>query len=119
MRASASASVQPLPDISGWTYAGTARVRNVDAHMWRWSEKHAEKVMTYVFFTAASTGWPLKLQMMGVNLLSGQRGSAGACPASSAATGRPALPSPADDPAGHQHAKRAAACYRLAAQGPF
>lgn len=63
--------LQPLPDISGWTYAGSTKLRDVDAHMWRYSEKQREKVITYAFFTAASNGWPLKLQMMGVNLLTG------------------------------------------------
>lgn len=63
-------SSTPLPDISGWTYAGSTTLNNAQALVWQYSVRHGEKTATYTFYTAPN-GWPLKLYMMGVNLLTG------------------------------------------------
>ncbi|KAG2488091.1 hypothetical protein HYH03_013394 [Edaphochlamys debaryana] len=60
----------PLPDISHWTYAGTARIGNADATAWQLNDRHGEKTASYTFYTAPN-GWPVRLHMMGLNLLTG------------------------------------------------
>ncbi|PNW79515.1 hypothetical protein CHLRE_08g358522v5 [Chlamydomonas reinhardtii] len=60
----------PLPDIRGWTYAGTAQVGNAQALVWQLSERHGDKTAAYAFYTAPN-GWPLRFHMLGVNVLTG------------------------------------------------
>ncbi|GIL54872.1 hypothetical protein Vafri_10565 [Volvox africanus] len=63
-------SASPLPDISGWSYAGTARVRNAEALVWQLSVRNGEKTANYQFYTAHN-GWPIMFYMMGRNLITG------------------------------------------------
>ncbi|GLI71137.1 hypothetical protein VaNZ11_016236 [Volvox africanus] len=63
-------SASPLPDISGWSYAGTARVRNAEALVWQLSVRNGEKTANYQFYTALN-GWPIMFYMMGRNLITG------------------------------------------------
>eukprot|EP00195_Chlamydomonas_chlamydogama_P002652 CAMPEP_0202921880 /NCGR_PEP_ID=MMETSP1392-20130828/77617_1 /ASSEMBLY_ACC=CAM_ASM_000868 /TAXON_ID=225041 /ORGANISM="Chlamydomonas chlamydogama, Strain SAG 11-48b" /LENGTH=614 /DNA_ID=CAMNT_0049615479 /DNA_START=109 /DNA_END=1953 /DNA_ORIENTATION=+ len=65
-------SDSPLPDISQWLYAGSTKVAGgVAAYMWQLTQRHAEKTNTYVLYTAQQDGRPLKLYMIGVNILTG------------------------------------------------
>ncbi|GIL80285.1 hypothetical protein Vretifemale_9435, partial [Volvox reticuliferus] len=63
-------SASPLPDISGWSYAGTAQVRNAEALVWQLSVRNGEKTANYQFYTARN-GWPIMFYMMGRNLITG------------------------------------------------
>ncbi|GIL80283.1 hypothetical protein Vretimale_17448 [Volvox reticuliferus] len=60
----------PLPDISGWSYAGTAQFRNSEAQVWQLSVRKQEKTANYQFYTAHN-GQPLRFYMMGYNLITG------------------------------------------------
>ncbi|GFR49771.1 hypothetical protein Agub_g11937 [Astrephomene gubernaculifera] len=63
-------SSTPLPDISGWSYAGTAALGNAQALVWQLSSRTGEKTATYTLYTAPN-GWPLRFDMMGLNVLTG------------------------------------------------
>ncbi|MEW5318355.1 MAG: hypothetical protein WDW38_009581 [Sanguina aurantia] len=60
----------PLPDVSAWEYAGTARVGSKQALVWSSNVRVGEKVESYKLM-ASEEGFPLKLVMMGMNLLTG------------------------------------------------
>jgi hypothetical protein len=48
--------LQLLPDLSKWTYAGTVKVANEQAHAWQLDMKNGEKVATYTFVVSPSGG---------------------------------------------------------------
>lgn len=61
---------QPLPDVSDWEYAGTAHVGSKHALVWSSNLRVGEKVESYKLM-ATEEGKPLKLIMMGMNLMTG------------------------------------------------
>ncbi|GLC60494.1 hypothetical protein PLESTB_001620000 [Pleodorina starrii] len=60
----------PLPDISGWSYAGTAQLGNDASVVWQYSVRIGEKTGSYQFYISPN-GFPLRLYMMGRNLVTG------------------------------------------------
>jgi cathepsin L len=79
-----------LPDLSEdrWKYVGTEKYNSknlqqspsispsssssrVQADVWEWDLTEGEMEMKYVFYTDASTGHPLELNMIGINLYTG------------------------------------------------
>lgn len=68
----ASIVLQPLPDLSSWTFAGTSRPRGGGtlSNVWQSGVRVAEKVNSYTFFVTPG-GLPVKLHMMGMNLVTG------------------------------------------------
>jgi hypothetical protein len=70
-------SSQPLPDISEWSYAGTTQLGNTPAHMWQLMRRAQQKVSSYTFYTSPE-GAPLRLYMMGYNIMAGSHFGEGA-----------------------------------------
>jgi hypothetical protein len=69
---SESKSLNPLPDLSNWAYAGESHMAGgTEAYIWIWNAKHEERQDTYTFYTAKSDGRPLRIHMSGVNLFTG------------------------------------------------
>ena len=62
--------LQPLPDISEWQYAGSTVLGNTEAHLWQLYRKQQEKVSSYTFYVDPE-GHPLRLYMMGFNIMAG------------------------------------------------
>jgi hypothetical protein len=77
-----------LPDLSEdrWKYVGrkkygktenlgkpssSSSVQNIKADVWEWDLTEGEMEMKYTFYTDASTGHPLELNMVGINLYTG------------------------------------------------
>jgi hypothetical protein len=74
-----------LPDLSEdrWKYTGTEKYNpkstnpssfsssSTNADVWEWDLTEGEMEMKYTFFTDASTGHPLELNMVGINLYTG------------------------------------------------
>ncbi|KAI8473422.1 MAG: hypothetical protein J3K34DRAFT_518916 [Monoraphidium minutum] len=58
----------PLPDVSAWAYAGVTTLNGKTAHIWTLRERHGEKTNVYSFY-AAEDGSPLRLYMMGTNVI--------------------------------------------------
>lgn len=60
-----------LPDISGWVFQGVVPLENhADAVVWQYERRHEAKTVQYRFFVG-NNGIPLKLHMLGNDLLSG------------------------------------------------
>lgn len=51
--------LQPLPDISDWTYGGTTSLGNSDVHIWQLFERKWGKTSTYTFYTTPE-GLPVR-----------------------------------------------------------
>jgi hypothetical protein len=63
-------TTQPLPDLDGWRYSGAATLRGERADVWVLREKLSEdKTATYSFYVSQRTGAPLRLYMMGANII--------------------------------------------------
>ena len=61
---------QPLPDLDGWRYSGAATLRGERADVWVLREKLSEdKTATYSFYVSQRTRAPLRLYMMGANII--------------------------------------------------
>jgi hypothetical protein len=55
--------LQPLPDISGWEYGGTASLHNAQVHIWQRFNKQMGKVSTYTFYTTED-GTPVRFERL-------------------------------------------------------
>jgi hypothetical protein len=63
-------TLQPLPDLSSWRYVGRTTLKSsVPVNMWQLSEKHEDKVASYTFYTHVESGAPVRLAMMGYNIV--------------------------------------------------
>lgn len=56
-----------LPDLSSWSYAGDVPIDGHVAHIWRQQFRDGELVSSYMFYTSAENGKPLKFHMFGAN----------------------------------------------------
>lgn len=59
-----------LPDVSSWTYNGTATLNHVTAHLWTLEECMGQKVNHYKFYAKAD-GTPVRLELLGYNFVFG------------------------------------------------
>lgn len=59
----------PLPDLSDWHYGGSTNIGNEEVNIWQMFTKKWGKTSTYTFYTTPQ-GRPVRLYMMGVNILS-------------------------------------------------
>lgn len=64
-----------LPDLSEsrWVYRGTEKYHGNDGHadVWEWDLTEGSMEMSYTFYTSSHDGYPLELNMVGVNLYTG------------------------------------------------
>lgn len=59
----------PLPDFSTWAFSGTTKLRNSKAYVWTNTYPADEKVNSYTLYSTPE-GIPLRLQMIGYNIMS-------------------------------------------------